>query len=227
MKREAVIRWGLGAGVMLTGLAVDFVTKRIAEQNLPLGEIRPVLPFLSLQRTANTGVAFGLLQGRVGAILMATVVAVIVMFVYLRMERRPALAGLAGGLLMAGTLGNAIDRIRQGYVTDFLKFPSWPNFNAADIWLVAGTGLLILGLILSLRAAERTEREEERPQAQERPQEEKRPQVPPGPGARTPPGPDRARGKREAGDAGLDERSLRTTATPPTGLRGSDAGGDS
>lgn len=157
MRRDSLLRWGLGAGIAAAALAADYFSKRIAEQVLPLGEIRPFLPLLSLQRTANTGVAFGLLRGRVGAVLVATLVAALVVLIFIRMERRPVLGGFAGGLLLAGTMGNALDRLRQGYVTDFLRFPVWPNFNVADICILIGTGLLILGLLLSMVEAQRTE----------------------------------------------------------------------
>jgi len=152
----------LGAGIAAVALAADYFTKRIAEQTLPLGELRSFLPLLSLQRTANTGVAFGLLRGRIGTVLLATLVAVLVMLVFIRMERRPVLGGCAGGFLLAGTLGNALDRLRQGYVTDFLRFPVWPNFNVADICIVIGTGLLILGLVRSMQDAQKAEEARQR-----------------------------------------------------------------
>ncbi len=143
-------------GVTVIGLALDQVTKRIAEARMPLGRVYELLPFLALQRTQNSGVSFGMLSGQTWLIAVATVVAVIVVLAFIWMEKRPVAAGVAGGLVLAGTFGNnVVDRLRQGYVTDFIKLPHWPNFNVADILLVAGVGLLILLLIRGLAAAQK------------------------------------------------------------------------
>lgn len=63
---------------------------------------------------------------------------------------RPADAGAV--LMAAGTLGNLFDRIRLGYVVDFLELPYWPVFNLADTALVVGTGFILLGVIRAERA---------------------------------------------------------------------------
>jgi len=154
-RRAALLKWGLMLGVAGVGLALDQITKRIAEDRMPLGQVYELIPFLALQRTQNSGVSFGMFKGQTWLIVLATVVAVIVVLAFVRMEKRPVMAGVAGGLVLAGTFGNNVfDRLRQGYVTDFIKLPYWPNFNVADIALVAGVGLLIWMLIRSLLAAE-------------------------------------------------------------------------
>ena len=153
--RGTWLKWGLMLGVAATGLALDQITKRIAEDRMPLGQVYELVPFLALQRTQNTGVSFGMLQGQTWIIAVATVVAVIVVVAFVWMEKRPAAAGVAGGLVLAGTLGNnVVDRLRQGYVTDFIKLPHWPNFNVADMVLLVGVALLIWMLIRSMLAAE-------------------------------------------------------------------------
>ena len=68
--------------------ALALWTTYLAEQRLVLGEIDKILPFLSLQRSANSGVAFGLLGGKLPVILAANAVAIIVVLVYVYMERR-------------------------------------------------------------------------------------------------------------------------------------------
>lgn len=168
MERKAVavgggrmLKWGLLVGVAAVGLVLDQITKRLAEARMPLGRVYELLPFLSLQRTQNTGVSFGMLQGRTWLIALATVVAVVIIVTFVHMEKRPVTAGVVGGLVLAGALGNnVIDRLRQGYVTDFIKFPYWPNFNVADILLVVGVALLILLLVRGFMAAEKSAAEE-------------------------------------------------------------------
>jgi signal peptidase II len=81
--------------------------------------------------------------------------------VYVHMERRAVLAGIAGGLIIGGSLGNIIQRVTgDGRVTDFLKFPYWPNFNLPDVFVVLGIAVVFLGLIVEavrvLRAGHET-----------------------------------------------------------------------
>jgi signal peptidase II len=135
--------------MMGVALAVDLVTKHLAEARLPEGELREVLPFLYLQRTANDGVAFGLLGGSTTLIIVANVIALLVVTAYVFFERRPILAGIAGGAIVGGSLGNMIQRlVGDGHVTDFLKFPHWPNFNAADVFIDAGLAAVVIGFIV-------------------------------------------------------------------------------
>lgn len=148
-RRSAVTKWSLLLMVAAIAFFIDQVTKRLAEQHLPLGELREVLPFLLFQRTANSGVAFGLLGGRTGFIIAANILALLVVAVYVFFERRPVLAGIAGGLVIGGSLGNLVQRfVGDGHVTDFLKFPHWPNFNAADVFIDIGIAAIVLGLIV-------------------------------------------------------------------------------
>ena len=61
------------------------------------------------------------------------------------------LAGIAGGAIVGGSLGNMIQRmVGDGHVTDFLKFPHWPNFNAADVFIDAGLAAVIIGLAVEM-----------------------------------------------------------------------------
>jgi lipoprotein signal peptidase len=77
------------------------------------------------------------------------------------MERRSVLGGLAGGLIIGGSAGNLVQRLTgDGHVTDFLKFPSWPNYNLSDVFIVLGIVVVFLGLIVEavrvLRAGRKT-----------------------------------------------------------------------
>ncbi len=148
-RRRTIIKWSLLVVVAAICTALALWTTYLAEQRLVLGEVRQVLPFLSLQRSVNSGVAFGLLNGRLAVILPANAVAIAVVLVYVHMERRPVLAGIAGGLIVGGSLGNIIQRLTgDGHVTDFIKFPYWPNFNLPDVFIVVGIAIVFLGLIV-------------------------------------------------------------------------------
>jgi signal peptidase II len=148
-RRRAVLKWSLLAGMAAVAVTVDLVTKYLAEQRLPLGQTDKVLPFFYLERTANDGVAFGLLGGKSALIVVANIVAIIVVGVYVYFERRPILAGIAGGSVVGGSLGNMVQRLSgDGHVTDFMKFPHWPNFNMADVFIDAGIAVIFLGLVV-------------------------------------------------------------------------------
>lgn len=137
----------LFAGVLL----LDQLTKELALRRLdPLGAVE-VTPFFNLVLVWNRGVSFGFLGGA-GAVapwLLAALALGIsaLLAVWLRRERRP-LPRLALWLVLAGALGNVVDRARFGAVVDFLDFHAagyhWPAFNVADSAIVVGAGLLLL-----------------------------------------------------------------------------------
>jgi len=160
-RRRTVLKWSLFVVAAAVALAVDLVTKHLAEVRLVLGETDKVLPFLYLERTANSGVAFGLLGGKTALIVVANVVALAVVGAYVFVERRAVLAGIAGGMVVGGSLGNLVQRLTgDGHVTDFLKFPHWPNFNMADVFIDVGIAVVVLGLLVEAvrawRAGRRT-----------------------------------------------------------------------
>ncbi|MGI6671262.1 MAG: signal peptidase II [Christensenellales bacterium] len=112
---------------------------------------------LHLVPTRNTGIAFGLLQGSSGAVLAMAGVALMVLFA--RLAGRGGLGQrIAWALMIGGALGNVADRLRLGYVVDFLALtfmPWFPVFNVADAALVVGVALLVLMEVLGGRKSVR------------------------------------------------------------------------
>jgi signal peptidase II len=98
----------------------------------------------------NTGSAFGLFQGQTSILTFATFLAIgfLVVF-FLRNARESAVVALAVSLLVGGAIGNLIDRVRLGYVIDWIKLPNWPTFNVADSSITVGVILLFLAIIIS------------------------------------------------------------------------------
>ena len=143
-----ILKWSVLVVFIGVAVGLDLLTKSIAEHHLVLGETRKILPFLYLQRTANNGVAFGLLGGRGPVIIVANVIAIAVVLFYVVMEKRALVAGIGGGLIIGGSLGNIVQRIAYGVVTDYLKFPHWPNFNLADVFIVLGIAVIFLGVLV-------------------------------------------------------------------------------
>ncbi len=132
-----------------TVLALDLLSKRWAEDHLPLNMLRPGWGPLRWRLVHNTGAAFGLFAHGNNALLAALAVVAVLLIVVYVLRRRQRLAMAAGlGMVLGGTLGNLADRLLQGTVTDFLVVPFWPAiFNVADAGIRAGAVLAILALL--------------------------------------------------------------------------------
>ena len=129
---------GRAAALALAVVAADQATKALVRANIDIGSRDGVFPGVELVHVRNRGVAFGLFADG-GFVLIAIgaacVVALLAFFV--THSRRP-LVWLPTGLLLGGAAGNLIDRLHQGYVTDFIDLPLWPSFNLADSCITIG-----------------------------------------------------------------------------------------
>jgi signal peptidase II len=95
--------------------------------------------------TRNHGVAFGFLPGSHVGVTILIGLALIALIVYFALHSRERLIWLPTGMLIGGALGNIIDRVRDGAVTDFIKLPlGWPPFNLADSSITLGIVILFL-----------------------------------------------------------------------------------
>ncbi len=150
---RSTVSFVLTIGLALSTLGCDQSIKMFALEtlsqapiNLPLG--------VELTYTENRDMAFGLLSAFLGETtrlwLLSAIkgMAVVGALVFLFMRRESASKGELVGvaLVLSGAAGNLIDRIRLGYVVDFLRLPYWPVFNVADMALVVGLGLIVLSV---------------------------------------------------------------------------------
>jgi signal peptidase II len=139
--------------------AVDQATKVWAERNLPLFELREIVPgFFGLAHVRNTGVAFSLLSNLDSRwvhpfLILATVLAMGAVLAYIAYLPCRGAAPLGLGLILGGAIGNLIDRARLGYVVDFLDLywrnHHWPTFNVADVGITVGIALLVIDMAAS------------------------------------------------------------------------------
>jgi signal peptidase II len=149
---------GIIALAAVAGLvvAIDQATKAWIAANIVSHEVRPIIEgFVRLRYTQNTGAAFGFFQGGAGVLsLAALVVLSIILVVAFRVGRGNPLALLAFSLISGGAIGNLIDRLRLGYVVDFVdvhgpsitldnRVYTWPVFNVADSAISMGVILLM------------------------------------------------------------------------------------
>lgn len=141
-------RFFFAAAVALAVVALDQGTKLWVVGAFAPGETLPLLPFFSLTYVRNQGAAWGLFQGAhlwlagFGAVAVA-----LCCLFWRRIFGDHAWAAPLGGLLLGGIVGNLIDRVRLGYVVDFLDFhwgaAHFPCFNVADSAICVGVAALI------------------------------------------------------------------------------------
>lgn len=132
------------AGLVLAAVVVlDQVTKALVRGGVDVGEEDSILPAVTLVHVRNTGVAFGAFSGG-GLIVVALVAAALTALLwYFVTHLDKPLVWLPTGMLLGGSIGNIIDRVRDGAVTDFIKLPAWPAFNVADMAITFGVLVLL------------------------------------------------------------------------------------
>ncbi|MFN7093765.1 MAG: signal peptidase II [Burkholderiales bacterium] len=144
-------RFGL-LGLALVIIILDQITKTIARNNLDLFHMRPFLKFWNWTLAYNQGAAFSLLANgdswaRLFLAIIAVVVAIALVY-YLLTRPYSGLTGIALAFILGGAVGNLIDRIIAGKVTDFIDWYyseyHWPAFNLADSFICIGVTLLII-----------------------------------------------------------------------------------
>ncbi|MGH2709674.1 MAG: signal peptidase II [Actinomycetota bacterium] len=152
-RRKALTLYGVAVAVV----ALDRITKFLAERNLPGNPVELIPGVLDLRYTTNPGGAFGLFDG-IPWLFVAISIGVIGLIVVAsrRLPTIPAAIGV--GLVLGGAVGNLIDRATRGpgfsgEVVDFIDFQVWPIFNLADSAIVTGAILMLISSIKRERAA--------------------------------------------------------------------------
>ncbi len=133
-------------------IALDQWSKYYVRETLAKGEIWSpwewLTPYARIVHWDNSGVAFGLFQGR-GQIFMilAIIIAVIIIYYYPRIAAHDWVLKVAMGLQLGGAIGNLIDRVLfDGRVTDFISVGDFPVFNVADAGISVGVAVLLIGV---------------------------------------------------------------------------------
>jgi signal peptidase II len=144
---SALGAWVRAGLVVLVVIAADQLSKHAVRHSILPGEERKVLPGLQLVNTRNNGVAFGFLPGSHIAVTLVIAAALLALLVYFALHATRSLIWLPTGMLIGGALGNILDRLDGGAVTDFIKLPlGWPPFNLADTSITLGVLLLFFVL---------------------------------------------------------------------------------
>ncbi len=144
---RAVSAWVRVGLVLLVVVVADQLSKHAIRHGIVPGEEHKVLPGLGFVNTRNHGVAFGFLPPSHIGVTLVIGLALLALLVYFARHATRALMWLPTGMLIGGALGNILDRVRDGSVTDFIKLPlGWPPFNLADTSITLGVLLLIFAI---------------------------------------------------------------------------------
>lgn len=152
--KRKIVLLPLGALVVV---ALDQWTKSWVRDNLSLGESLPQIGSVRLTHITNTGSVFGLFSDQTVVLIIATLLILLLVpfFIHYILTNHPSsvtrLGTVSLGLILGGATGNLIDRLRFGYVTDFIDVRlwadfHWPAFNLADTSIVIGTLVFIYSL---------------------------------------------------------------------------------
>ena len=142
-------------------IITDQLSKLWIKSNLAIGESVFEIGFFRLTYVQNTGSSFGLFQNQnlilsIVAITGACIVLFLVFFMRHRVEiLNTTLGKLSLGLIFGGTVGNLVDRLRFGYVIDFIDFGFWPAFNIADSAVTIGVIIFAYSILRFSQTAKR------------------------------------------------------------------------
>lgn len=127
------------AGIVIAIVALDQLTKTAVRNLIPFGSSVKVAGFIHLSHVSNTGAAFSIFTGWNPVLLIIGLAAISFISYHLwKGFEHP----IALSIILGGVIGNVIDRIAHGYVTDFIDLQFWPIFNAADSAISIGAVIL-------------------------------------------------------------------------------------
>ena len=139
----------------------DQLTKGLIQQSMVLNQSIPVWDgIFSITYIHNTGAAFSMLAGKtqVLALFQVIIIGVILGYYILKGRKSHPLLRISLAMIVAGGIGNLIDRLTLGYVVDFLDFHFWPIFNVADIGVSTGC-VLLAGYVFFIEGKEKSGRQ--------------------------------------------------------------------
>ncbi len=138
--------------IIILIIGIDQLSKFILNNNLVLHQSNPVIKgFFYLTLVHNRGAAFGILKNQLPLFILTSFLAIILIYLNLKNSagsKKFSAGNLGLGLILAGAVGNLIDRLVLGYVIDFLDFRVWPVFNVADSSITIGAVLLGWSLLI-------------------------------------------------------------------------------
>ena len=135
--------------LFLLVLVADQYTKLAIQQDFILGQSVPVLAgIFNLTYVQNTGGAFGIMRNSTNLFIVISIVVILfIIYFLIKEEKKDVYVQVIFSLVLGGAISNLIDRLRLGYVVDFIDFQVWPVFNIADAAITVGMVLLFVRII--------------------------------------------------------------------------------
>ena len=145
--KSYLILFPIAAGI----IALDQWTKSLIRNTLAVGEIWSpwdwLMPYARVVHWQNTGVAFGMFQdNNVLFTVLVSIIALVIIIYYPQLTEGDWFLMIALSMQLGGAVGNLIDRLTIGHVTDFISVGNFAVFNVADASVTVGVGIMILGL---------------------------------------------------------------------------------
>ena len=152
-------RWRGGLFLIIAAFVVvlDQISKLWVRSHLELYETIPLVGCLSLTSVRNTGSAFGLFANQAFLLILVAIVGLVTILLFYRYLSKSNILGVSAlGFIFGGAVGNLIDRLRFGYVIDFVDVRlwrdfHWPAFNVADSAITVGSIVLAVFIFLTFR----------------------------------------------------------------------------
>ena len=142
--------------MMLAALVADQFSKYIVLTSMYPGQSIPETGLFRITYVTNTGSAFGLFPNQTFFLIIASFIGIAILLVFYHIHRVSSpILHISLGLQLGGAIGNLMDRLRLGYVVDFLDVGAWPVFNLADSAIVVGLGGLVFTMLTTSSSQER------------------------------------------------------------------------
>ncbi len=134
--------------IFLLVLLADQYTKLIVQQDMIVGQSIPIIHrIFHFTYVQNTGGAFGILRGRTNFFIVVSIIVILfIIYFMLKEEKKDTFVQVVFSIVLGGAISNLIDRMRLGYVVDFVDLQVWPVFNIADSAISVGMVLLLIRL---------------------------------------------------------------------------------
>lgn len=141
--------------IFLLVLLADQYTKLIVQQDMIIGQSIPVIhKIFHFTYVQNSGGAFGILRGQTNLFIIISIIVILFIFYFmLKEEKKDYYIKTVFSFILGGAISNLIDRMRLGYVVDFIDFQVWPVFNIADSAISIGMVLLFIRLFFKKEKA--------------------------------------------------------------------------
>ena len=145
----------------ITVIIFDQITKYVVRETIPLYDTLIEVGIFSIVHGQNTGSAFGLFAGFTNFLIIASLIGLgLILYFFVKQSSANLFVRVSVGLIVGGAVGNLIDRIKDGFVVDFISGGWWPAFNVADSAISIGMTVMVLFMIFGNKISDGEEKDD-------------------------------------------------------------------